>query len=62
MTDPFGYYNSSAPKQEVVKLTSGFVLLCDSLLINKVIDKRTYNKILKQLGHVVPRVPSSKKV
>lgn len=60
MTDPYGYWSSSACKQDVERFKSSFLLLCEYLLVNKVIGKRAYNKILKGLGHVVPRVSAGK--
>jgi len=60
MTDPYGYYSFGACKRDVERFKSSFLLLCDYLLVNKVIGKRSYNKILKGLGYVVPRVSAGK--
>ena len=60
MKDPYGYYSSSACRQDVERFKSSFLLLCEYLLAHKVIGKRSYNKILKELGYVTPKVSSIK--
>ena len=62
MKDPYGYYDSSASKQDVKLLMSSFVCLCEVLLEDKVISKKSYNKILKELVDVIPRVSRSKEI